>query len=1179
MLEVRLLGQCEVRLTGATVEIPSRPAQSLFAYLILNRGIASRREKLAGLLWPDSSEANARNNLRQALWRLRRALHRNPEADQHFLIADNFAVGFNDQSEFWLDVQELETRIPADGGAEAWIAAVSVYRGELLPGFYEEWVTLERERVEALFEQRMGTLLDRLLAEQRWEDALSWAERWIAAGMVPEPAYRALMLAHTRLGDLSAAASAYTRCVEDLAEKLGVRPSPETVTLYQNLIREDGGVIEDLQSAGIPTSRPASQPEALRRVEILSPPPPAIGRSVFVGRDRELAQLEIFLTRSLAGHGQVVFVTGEPGSGKTALMSEFARRTWEAGEPTIFAFGNCNALTGIGDPYLPFREILTQLAGGARAGWGIAPERGTQAASLEEIFPHALEALLHHGADLVDSFIPGSALLAGLEGLTPARDHLRSELQHFLARHASGGPEARLEQKDLFLQYTRVLHTLAARRPLVLILDDLQWADLGSVSLLFHLGRRIQHSPILLLAAFRPAELALPYSGDSHPVRRIVAEFQRAFGEIQIDLERTYEDERRRFVEDFLDTEPNLLDEAFREELYRHTGGQPLFTIELLRAMEVSGDLVKDPEGRWVRGESLDWGRLPARVEGVIQTRIARVGPEPRELLRVASVEGETFTAEVCARVLGRDEGEVVASLSAILDRRFRLVTAETTQRIDGARLSRYRFRHGLFQKHLYHGLDTVERAYLHERVGAELERLYGLRSDEYCVPLARHFSQSEVAEKASHYQLLAGELAMRLSAHDEAIDHFSMGLEMLSRQEKGPSSRADELRLLSGLGIAMIATRGYAATEVELIYRRAREISRETQEGPMLGPILYGLRSFSLVRADYDNAYRLAGELTDLGRRLEDAGLLLAGHESLGTSLFYKGRLEEARPHLEEARRLYDPARHRPLNHLYGQDNGVTSSCYLGLTLWAMGFPDQGLESAREGLVIGLEARHPFSLGLAHTFNALVHTLRRDHRHALEQSEAAISLAERYDFPFWLAAGRVLRGWSLAFLERTAEGIKVLREGVGGWERMGTRLGKPMFLSLLGEALGKAGLIKEGLFAVQQGLLIVESRAEPFSEPELYRIQGELLLATGAEEREAEQSLEQALHLARQHKLRSLELRSALSLGRLWARRGAMESAIGVLRPALEAFEEGHETGDLMEAASLLESWSAAQD
>ncbi len=257
-----------------------------------------------------------------------------------------------------------------------------------------------------------------------------------------------------------------------------------------------------------------------------------------------------------------------------------------------------------------------------------------------------------------------------------------------------------------------------------------------------------------------------------------------------------------------------------------------------------------------------------------------------------------------------------------------------------------------------------------------------------------------------------------------------------------------------------------------------------------------------------------------------------------------------------------------------------MASRCYLGLTLWALGLPDQGLESARAGLALGLEARHPFSLGMAHTFNALVHTLRRDYRHALEQSEAAISLAERYDFPFWLAAaGRVLRGWSLAFQGRTAEGIDVLRSGVSGWEQMGTRLGKPMFLSLLGEALGRAGLIKEALFAVKQGLLIVERNAEPFSEPELYRIEGEILLASGADEEAAEDALKRALALAGQHKLRSHELRSALSLGRLWAQRGAAEEAVNLVQPVLKAFEEGFETGDLIEAASLLESWSEPQD
>jgi DNA-binding SARP family transcriptional activator len=234
MLKVRLLGRFDIRLNGEPVDLRSRPAQSLLAYLLLRPGVSCRRERLAGMLWPDATEANARAYLRQGLWRIRKALEQGP---RDYLITDNLTVAFDGDSEFHLDVADLEREVEPDAPVDELVRCVSTYEEELLPGFYNDWVFPERERLQAVFEHKMGLLLDRLVAEQRWSTALEWGERWIALGHAPEPAYRALMAAYHGLGDRSSVVAVYQRCAEALRRDVGVEPSEATHALYQQFLK------------------------------------------------------------------------------------------------------------------------------------------------------------------------------------------------------------------------------------------------------------------------------------------------------------------------------------------------------------------------------------------------------------------------------------------------------------------------------------------------------------------------------------------------------------------------------------------------------------------------------------------------------------------------------------------------------------------------------------------------------------------------------------------------------------------------------------------------------------------------------------------------------------------------------------------------------------------------------
>jgi WD40 repeat protein/DNA-binding SARP family transcriptional activator len=330
MLQVRLLGKFEAHLDDRHVAIPSRAGQSLFAFLLLNPGTAHRREKLAGLLWPDTTEDNARRNLRQELWRIRKAVQTDTPPGKEYLLTDDVTVAFNADSDYWLDVAQLERGARADNSPEGLAETLSLYRGELLPGFYDDWAVLERERLQALFDDKMEQLLEQFVKAERWNEVRQWGERWIALGSTPEPAYRALMLAHAASGDMSKMGTTYVRCVDALRSELGVEPSEVTRSLYERLAR--GEHVVDVSFA--------SMAPALRRgMARAQDEPPAPGEPPFKGLQCfDVGDAALFFGRErLTAHlverlrtAQFLAIIGASGCGKSSvvragLAAHFAR--------------------------------------------------------------------------------------------------------------------------------------------------------------------------------------------------------------------------------------------------------------------------------------------------------------------------------------------------------------------------------------------------------------------------------------------------------------------------------------------------------------------------------------------------------------------------------------------------------------------------------------------------------------------------------------------------------------------------------------------------------------------------------------------------------------------------------------------------------------------------------------
>jgi predicted ATPase len=269
-------------------------------------------------------------------------------------------------------------------------------------------------------------------------------------------------------------------------------------------------------------------------------------------------------------------------------------------------------------------------------------------------------------------------------------------------------------------QLTMVLQALARRHPLVMVLDDLQWADTGSTDLLFHLGRRLPGTRILVVGAYRPEDLILRTGPQRHPIEEVVDELQSIYGDILVDLDQA---DGIRFVQALLDSEPNTFDEGFHRKLYEYSGGNALFTLELLRDFQEHGEVRQDVQGRWTAEPNLNWERLSARTESVISERLKRLPHEWLSLLAAASVQGERFIAESASAAVGQDEAAALAWLSGPLSKQHRLVQAYGRETKGERRVSTFRFRFTLIQKYLYQNLDVVERGRLEERTRAEIRR------------------------------------------------------------------------------------------------------------------------------------------------------------------------------------------------------------------------------------------------------------------------------------------------------------------------------------------------------------------------------------------------------------------------------------------------------------------------
>jgi predicted ATPase len=727
-------------------------------------------------------------------------------------------------------------------------------------------------------------------------------------------------------------------------------------------------------------------------------------------------------------------------------------------------------------------------------------------------------------------------------------------------------------------ELVEALDTLSTAAPLILLLEDLHWSDASTIDLLARLAGRREAARLLVLGTYRPADVA----ASAHGLKPVKQELQMHGHCEEMPLVflspaavATYLSQRFRRQE--FPSELALV-------LHRMTGGNPLFVVNTIDDLIAQGQ-VREVDGMWglsVPVKDVAAG-APETLWQLVDKQVERLTADERAMLAVASVAGAELSAAV-AGADGIDAQEAERRCEALARRGQFLRGAGVAEWPDGTVAGRYAFIHALYQQVLYARVSIGDRVGLHLRIGERLERSYGQRASEIAGELATHFEHGRDFERAARYRREAGEHALRQHAYREAADHAARALTLLRAWPESPERTQQELALQVLLGAALSATQGYAAPEVARTYARARELCEQVGDTAQLSPVLIGLGRFYLVRGEFQTARDIAAQLLTIAEATRDIVPLLAAHNALGGVSFYAGDFEAALAHLERGIALYDPEAHSPNRSpafRLGQDPGVSCTTHAAMTLWMLGYPARAAARMQEAFALARSLDHPFSVSYACHFGAGVHQWRGDRQAVRDVEDEALALDTEHGFGLFLTAGAIQRGWLLAEDGREEEGLAQMRDGLARHRNIGAAVLVPAFLALVAEVLEKLGRLAEGLSVVSEAFVAGQQSGQHYWEAELYRLRGALTLraearpgrgASTAAADDAESCFLQAIGVARSQKAKSLELRAAASLSRLWAGQGKVREAHALLSGVYNWFTEGSDTADLIDAKSLLE-------
>jgi class 3 adenylate cyclase/predicted ATPase len=931
----------------------------------------------------------------------------------------------------------------------------------------------------------------------------------------------------------------------NVAARLQGLAAPDTVVISAATHRLVQGVFV-CQEVGLQTLKGVTTPVPVFRVlqedDAQSRLGVAAGRGLtqLVGREQELGLLLERWAPVKDGLGQVVLLSGEAGIGKSRLVQVLKEHL--AGEPHT-------RLEARGSPYFqqsalyPVIELLRR-----RLRW--RPDDGPQ----EKL--HKLEgALEQHGFSLRD-IVPLFASLLAL----PLPDHYPP----------SALTPQRQKQKTLEALLVWLLRE-TEQQPVLLIMEDLHWFDPSMLEFLSLVVDQAATMHLFTLLTFRPA-FRPPWPLHAHLTHLTLSRLPRQQAALMIERV----------------AGGKALPAEVRQQLLTKTDGVPLFVEELTKMVLESG-LLREAGDRYELTRLLPALAIPSTLHDSLMARLDRLGPA-KIVAQLGATIGRRFSYALLQAVSPLDEATLQQALG-------RLVEAELLYQRGLPPQATYLFKHALIQEAAYQSLVKNTRQHYHQRIAQVLDERFPDTVETQPELLAYHYTEAGQPVQAVPYWLRAGQRATERSANLEAVSQLTKGLEVLQNLPATPERAQQELTLQLAMGAPLLMIKGHSAPEVERAYTRALELSQQAGDSPQLFSTLTGLWRSYYSQARLETTRELAEQCFALAQRMQDQTLLQQAHTMLGLALFTRGELISARRHLEQGIALYNPQHCRSLAFSGGIDPGVCCLSGVAWTLWTLGYPDRALARSQEALTLARQLSHAYSLGFALHYNAMLHKWRREVRLVQVRAEAVIALSNEHGFARWLAGGMIRRGWALAAQGLAEEGIVQLHHGLATWRQMGGELGLPNILAILAEAYGKGGRAEEGLGVLAEALATAHKNAEHHYEAELYRLKGELLLQRALERSdlptaarqtaqvaveatqiaslrtEAEICFRQALDVARRQHAKSLELRAAQSLSRLWQQQGKRAEARQLLAEIYGWFTEGFDTPDLQEANTLLDA------
>ncbi len=880
MLEVKALGRLELISEGSCLPLPATlKSCSLLLYLLVNRERDHHRNQLADMFWGNRTEQKARRSLTTALWHIRRAL-----PDKELIWSDYRTVGINPNSHLVLDFERFSD-LATSTVIRDQQAAVELYQGEFLDGFYDDWVISERYRLEAILIDTLIQLMDRYEQDRLYEAALNIATQLIERDPLREEAHRVAMRVYCKLGQRNQAIAQYHHCRRIVMEQLKMSPLAETEALYQAIA--SGEITIEANQPG-------------KAVRLTTPVRPGYSpldfeaRSKLIGREQEEKLLDNFWRAASDKRGGLLLIGGEAGLGKTLLLNYFADSLRWSGTPVLW--GCCFQFERI-LPYQPLTEAL------------------------QSILPHFSEKELAGFPDWT---------IKEIARLVPELTERRPELTHLPFTKADQ------DQTYLFNATSQFLTHLANFRPLLMVFEDLHWASKSTLAFIHFLHRQATRERILLAGSYRPEEL-----DQDHPLLSLIQILEQEQPERSLHLSPLSLAEVSVMIEDMAGGKKDARSLARR--LHQESEGNPFYIMELVKSQFERG-LITINNDQW-QGDFPTICDLPLplprKVRSVIRERVNGLGDLSSEGLCRAIILGREFDFDVLQEMWGKDIEETLEVVDTLLRRR---LIAEG----EGPTARDYVFTHHKIQEVLYEQMPRVRRQHFHALAGAALEKHTEAFAERSVAEIAYHFKVGQILDKALIWYDRAGDQARDRYALDEAKTYYSQSLVLIEQIESGTEEqgslllkRAKVLLLLAELGLAR-ADLAKALTIYRPLNDQAKVIDLLLIDAECLiklgcyadaATVAYEAHSLALLQGDLmltGRARRWQGEaLRWLGRGgearqfLEEACRLLSeinapqtlawAHFSFAcNSICLLGEIDSAIPHLEQAGRLFQKGLNR---------------------------------------------------------------------------------------------------------------------------------------------------------------------------------------------------------------------------------------------------------------------------